>query len=189
MPLWWPGSNPGRPRELFLTHVAMSRWTNWPPKLGTNMVVDHCTLNIQTCMIHFYVRSNTLIKMVYHALLYNKCTINYDHICTQVSFAEILAFSRNFCTFFVLEHTYNKVPHDYFDALEVGLMSYLNWQSTLEYRIMVAPPLLIFKKNYIHYGLIWYTTIINFCQDFSKLTFFRENSIHLRLQKKTTTII
>ena len=98
-------------------------------------------------MIPFCVRSNTLIKMLYHALLYDKCTMNYDHICTQVLFAEILAFSRNFCTFFVLEHTYNKVPHDYFDALEVGLMSYLNWQSTLEYRIMVAPPLFILREK------------------------------------------
>ena len=49
------------------------------------MVVDHCTLNIQTCMIHFYVRSNTLIKMVvYHSFCHDKCTINYDHICIQL---------------------------------------------------------------------------------------------------------
>ena len=37
-------------------------------------------------MIPFCVRSNTLIKMVYHLLLYDKCTINYDHICTQIFF-------------------------------------------------------------------------------------------------------
>ena len=79
-----PGSNPGRRRELVQNHVAMSRYTNWPPKLSTNMVIDYCTLNIQSCFIHFCVRSATLIKMVYHLLLYDKCTISYCHICTQI---------------------------------------------------------------------------------------------------------
>ena len=35
-------------------------------------------------MIHFCVRSNTLIKMKYHPNLCGKCTIIYDHICTQI---------------------------------------------------------------------------------------------------------
>jgi len=77
----WPDSNPGRPRELFQNHVAMSRCTNWPPKLSTNMVINHCTLNIQTCMIPFCVRSNTLIKMVYHLLFCDKFTTIYGQIC------------------------------------------------------------------------------------------------------------
>ena len=47
------------------------------------MVIDHCTLHIQSCMILFCVRSNTLIKMLYHSLPYDKCTMNYHHICTQ----------------------------------------------------------------------------------------------------------
>ena len=46
------------------------------------MVIDYCTLNIQSCMIHFCVRSNTLIKMIYHSFLHNKCTINYINIST-----------------------------------------------------------------------------------------------------------
>ena len=83
LPLGSPGSNPGQPRELVQNHVAMSRCTNWPPKLSTNMVIDHCILNIHSCMIHFCVRSNMLIKMVYHSFCHNKCTINYDHICIQ----------------------------------------------------------------------------------------------------------
>ena len=57
-----PGSNPGRRRELVQNHVAMSRYTNWPPKFSTFMVIDHCTLNIQPCMIHFCVRTNILVK-------------------------------------------------------------------------------------------------------------------------------
>ena len=56
----------------------MSRHTNWPPNLSTNMVIDLCTLNIQSCMIPFCVRSNTLIKMVYHLSLYDKCTIGWS---------------------------------------------------------------------------------------------------------------
>ena len=47
------------------------------------MVIDLCTPNIQTCIIHFCVRSNILIKMMYHTWLYDKCTMTYDHICTQ----------------------------------------------------------------------------------------------------------
>ena len=56
------------------------------------MVIDLCTLNVQSCMIPFCVRSNTLIKMVYHLLLYDKCIMNYDQICIQmleVIFAQI----------------------------------------------------------------------------------------------------
>ena len=85
LPLGSPGSNPGRPRELVQNDVAMSRCTNWPPKLSTNMVIDHCTLKIQQCMIHFCVRSNTLIKMMYNTWLFVNCTMIYDHICTQFS--------------------------------------------------------------------------------------------------------
>ena len=81
----WPDSNPGRPGELFQNHVAMSRCTNWPPNLSTKMVTDHCTLNIQPCTIHFCVRSNILVKMMYHTCLYAKCTMVYNHICTQIS--------------------------------------------------------------------------------------------------------
>ena len=77
-------SNPGRLREPVKFHVAMSRCTNWPPKLSTNMVIDYCTLNIQPCMIHFCVRCNTLITMIYHSLFYHKCTMSYDHICAQI---------------------------------------------------------------------------------------------------------
>ena len=47
-------------------------------------VIDNCTLIIQPCMIHFCVRSNILIKMMYHTYLFVKCTMIYDHICTQI---------------------------------------------------------------------------------------------------------
>ena len=53
------------------------------------MVIDYCTLNLQSCMIHFCVRSNTLIKLMYHSFLYDKCTINYGHICPQFWFCWI----------------------------------------------------------------------------------------------------
>ena len=78
-----PGSNPGRRRELVQNHVAMSRCTNWPPKLSTFMVIDHCTLNIQQCMIHFCVRTTILVNMMYHTFLYLEHTWNYGYICTQ----------------------------------------------------------------------------------------------------------
>ena len=40
-------------------------------------------------MIHFCVRSNTLIKLMYHSFLYDKCTMNYGHICLQFWFCWI----------------------------------------------------------------------------------------------------
>ena len=93
----WRGSNPGLSGEGVENHVAMSSTTNWPPNLNTYMVIDYCTLNIQSCMIPFCVRSNTLIKMMYHLLLYHNCTINYDHICTQI-------FSLKLTQFFMHTH-------------------------------------------------------------------------------------
>ena len=78
-----PDSNPGQPRELVQNRVAMSRCTNWPPKMSTNMVIDHCTINIQTCMIPFCVRSNVLIKIMYHTCMFVIWKLTYDHICTQ----------------------------------------------------------------------------------------------------------
>ena len=70
-----PGSNPGRPREHVQNHVAMSRCTNWPPKWSTYMVIDHCTLNIQPCMIHFCVRTTILVNMMYHTVLHVERTL------------------------------------------------------------------------------------------------------------------
>ena len=78
------GSNPGWLWALFQTHVAMSSCTKWPPKRSTNMGIDYCTINIQTCMIPFCVRSTTLVKVVYHSFVYDKCTMRYDHICTPI---------------------------------------------------------------------------------------------------------
>ena len=82
--LGWPDSNPGRQIYSFQIHVAMSKCTNWPPKLSANMVIDHCTLNIQTCMIPFCVRSNVLVKMMYHKSLFLKCTMIYDYVCNSI---------------------------------------------------------------------------------------------------------
>ena len=48
------------------------------------MVIDYCTLNIQPCMVHFYVRSNTLIKMKYHSFLHVNFTSNYDHFYNSI---------------------------------------------------------------------------------------------------------
>ena len=76
------GIEPGSAAGAVQNHVAMSRCTNWPSKLSTNMVIDHFIVNIQTCMIHFCVRSKILIKMMYHTCLYAKSNIFYDHICT-----------------------------------------------------------------------------------------------------------
>ena len=73
-----PGSNPGRQIYSFQTHVAMSRCTNWPPKLSTFMVIDHCTLNIQPCMIHFCVRTTILVNMMYHTVLHVELTLLCD---------------------------------------------------------------------------------------------------------------
>ena len=82
--LGWPDSNPGLSGEGVENSVAMSRCTNWTPKWSTNMVIDYCTLNIQSCMIHFCVRSNVLIKMIYHTRMFIKCTTIYDHICISL---------------------------------------------------------------------------------------------------------
>ena len=91
--LRWRGSNPGLSGEGVENHVAMSGCTNWPPKWSTNMVIDYCTTNIQSCMIHFCVRSNTLIKMMYHSLLYNKRAMIYINICTLILEVFWLSFS------------------------------------------------------------------------------------------------
>ena len=48
------------------------------------MVIDYGILNIQSCMRHFCVHSKTLVKMMYHSFLYDKCTMNYIHICTLI---------------------------------------------------------------------------------------------------------
>ena len=40
-------------------------------------------------MIPYCVRSTMLIKMVYHSLLYDKCTMNYDQICPQKIFFKL----------------------------------------------------------------------------------------------------
>ena len=48
------------------------------------MVIDLCTLDIQPCAMHFCVRSNTLIKMVYNTFLCDKCTLNHNHICNHL---------------------------------------------------------------------------------------------------------
>ena len=100
----WPDSNPGRPGELVSNPVAMSKCTNWPPKLTTYMVIDYCTLIIQSCIIHLCVRSNTLIKMVYCLLLYHKCTISYYHICNQILKLLNYKFSGNIATENILKN-------------------------------------------------------------------------------------
>ena len=75
-----PDSNPGRPLESVKFYVAMSRCTNWPPELNTNMVIDSCMLNIHKCMIPLCVRTNVLVKMIYHTFVYVEHTWSYDHI-------------------------------------------------------------------------------------------------------------
>ena len=84
MPIGVWGSNPGRPGELFQNQVAMSNYTNWPPELSTIMVISQCTVNIQTCMIHFCVRTNVLIKMMCHRFLNIKYILSYDNICNWI---------------------------------------------------------------------------------------------------------
>ena len=49
----------------------------------TNMVIVHCTLNKQTWMIPHFDQRVTADAKMYHTWLYDKCTIIYDHICTQ----------------------------------------------------------------------------------------------------------
>ena len=66
----WPDSNPGRLGEVFQNRVAMSRWTNWPPKLSTYMVVASCMFNIHGCIIHFCVRSKILVNMIHNTSMY-----------------------------------------------------------------------------------------------------------------------
>ena len=81
------GFEPGSPDLQFQNCVAMSRSTNWPPKLSTNMVIDHCTLSIQPCMIHFYVRSNILVNIMYHTFVYVEHTWSYNHFSSYISTA------------------------------------------------------------------------------------------------------
>ena len=47
------------------------------------MVIDYFTLNKQSCMIHHFDQRITADAKMYHTLLYVKCTMIYDHICTQ----------------------------------------------------------------------------------------------------------
>ena len=49
----------------------------------TNMVIVHCTLNKQTWMIPHFDQRVTADAKMYHTWLYVKCTIIYDHVCTQ----------------------------------------------------------------------------------------------------------
>ena len=53
------------------------------PYLSTNMVVASCMLNIQTCMIYHINQNFSADAKMYHTWLYVKCTIIYDHKCTQ----------------------------------------------------------------------------------------------------------
>ena len=41
------------------------------------MVIDHCTLNIEPCMIHFCVRSKILVKMMYKSYIETKSLSRY----------------------------------------------------------------------------------------------------------------
>ena len=47
------------------------------------MVIDRCTINKQTCMIHHFNQNVTADAKMYHTWLYVECKIIYDHICTQ----------------------------------------------------------------------------------------------------------
>ena len=55
----------------------------WLKDLSTNMVINHCTLYKQVCMIHHFNQNVTADAKMYHTWLYVKCKIIYDHICTQ----------------------------------------------------------------------------------------------------------
>ena len=55
----------------------------WLKDLSTNMVINHCTLFKQVCMIHHFNQNVTADAKMYHTWLYVKCKIIYDHICTQ----------------------------------------------------------------------------------------------------------
>ena len=48
-----------------------------------NMVIKHCTLNKQTCIIHNFNQNVTENAKMYHTWLYVNCTMIYDHICSQ----------------------------------------------------------------------------------------------------------
>ena len=79
----WPDSNPGRPGELVQNQVAVSKYTNWPPKPSTIMAIAQCTLNLQPCMIPFCDRTKILINIIYHTCLYVEHTWSHNHICAQ----------------------------------------------------------------------------------------------------------
>ena len=66
------------------------RWhpLNLPVRTGgtnvtTKMVVASCMFNIHKCMIHYINQNVTADVKMYHTWLYAKCTMIYDHICTQ----------------------------------------------------------------------------------------------------------
>ena len=63
--------------------TLQSYMQNWLRYLSTNMVINHCTLSIQTCMIHHFNQNVTADTKMYRTWLYVKCTMVYDHICTQ----------------------------------------------------------------------------------------------------------
>ena len=47
------------------------------------MVINHCTLTKQSCMIHHFNQRVTADVKMYHTCLYVECTLTYDHNCTQ----------------------------------------------------------------------------------------------------------
>ena len=79
------------------------------------MLIDNCTLNKQKCMIYHFNQNDTADAKRYHTCLYVKCTMIYDHICTQfwrsVSASAVLTLAHcgpdpvhKVCTFYVLLH-------------------------------------------------------------------------------------
>ena len=79
-------SKRGHFRHNLIIFNIIEIWEHCSPpnkKLSTNMVIDHCTLNKQTWMIPHFDQHVTADAKMYHTRLYVKCTIIYDHICTQ----------------------------------------------------------------------------------------------------------
>ena len=51
--------------------------------ITTKLVTEQCKLNMQYCMIHHINQNCSADAKMYHTWLYVKCTMIYDHKCTQ----------------------------------------------------------------------------------------------------------
>ena len=121
------------------------------------MVIDYCTPNLQPCIIHFCVRSNTLIKMMYHTFLDIECTMSYDHICTLMLPAEfsICCVQASRLPDISNWNTHKKAKIEIFEnkfLIDIVRLSPLFWcLLSLNFMNLILENLFLVKNSYLRY--------------------------------------